>query len=135
MVVDVPLRDASSLHQGITIVLRTLGAKGIMSADVASHFCPDHAQAGQKAREINAPAAQSLPSVFKLSLAALKIHRGGPRRAEPIWAGCMGAAERRGLTPLAWGYRSPYGLFHLDMTMRLPPDLPGMGADHRSLPS
>jgi hypothetical protein len=40
----------------------------------------------------------------------------------------MGAAERRGLTPLAWGHVNPYGTFHLDMTTRLPVDLPGQGA-------
>jgi TnpA family transposase len=48
---------------------------------------------------------------------------------EPIWAKRMGAAERRGLTPLAWGHVNPYGLFRLDMTTRLPLDLPGMNAD------
>jgi TnpA family transposase len=45
---------------------------------------------------------------------------------EPIWAGHMGAAERRGLTPLAWGHVNPYGIFRLDMTTRLPLDLPGL---------
>ena len=41
----------------------------------------------------------------------------------------MGPAERRGLTPLAWSHVNPYGLFRLDMTTRLPLDLPGMDAD------
>jgi TnpA family transposase len=49
--------------------------------------------------------------------------------AEPIWAERMGAAERRGLTPLAWGHVNPYGLFRLDMTTRLPLDMPSLGAD------
>ena len=49
--------------------------------------------------------------------------------AEPIWTGRMGAAERRGLTPLAWGHVNPYGLFRLDMTTRLPLDMPSLGAD------
>ncbi len=48
---------------------------------------------------------------------------------EPIWVGRMGAAERRGLTPLVWGHVNPYGTFRLDMTTRLPLDLPSMGAD------
>jgi TnpA family transposase len=48
---------------------------------------------------------------------------------EPIWAERMGAAERRGLTPLTWGHVNPYGLFRLDMATRLPLDLPGIGAD------
>lgn len=52
---------------------------------------------------------------------------------EPIWAERMGVAERRGLTPLAWGHVNPYGLFRLDMTTRLPLDLPGMGADSPQL--
>jgi TnpA family transposase len=49
--------------------------------------------------------------------------------AEPIWAERMGAAERRGLTPLTWGHVNPYGLFRLDMTTRLPLDMPSFGAD------
>lgn len=49
--------------------------------------------------------------------------------AEPIWAERMGPAERRGLTPLTWGHVNPYGLFHLDMTTRLPLDVPGLGVD------
>lgn len=49
--------------------------------------------------------------------------------AELIWAERMGPAERRGLTPLTWGHVNPYGLFRLDMTTRLPPDAPGLGAD------
>ena len=52
---------------------------------------------------------------------------------ESIWAGRMGPAERRGLTPLAWRQVNPYGLFRLDMTTRLPLDLPGTGADSRQL--
>jgi len=52
---------------------------------------------------------------------------------EPIWAERMGTAERRGLTPLAWGHVNPYGLFRLDMTARLPLDLPGMNADSPQL--
>ncbi len=38
----------------------------------------------------------------------------------------MGPAERRGLTPQAWGHVNPYGTFRLDMTARLPLDPPGM---------
>ena len=49
--------------------------------------------------------------------------------SEPIWMKCMGAAERRGLTPLAWGHVNPYGTFRLDMATRLPLDLPSMSAD------
>jgi TnpA family transposase len=49
--------------------------------------------------------------------------------AEPIWVERMGPAERRGLTPLTWGHVNPYGLFRLDMTARLPLDMPGIGAD------
>ena len=41
----------------------------------------------------------------------------------------MGAAERRGLTPLTWGHVNPYGLFRLDLTTRLPLDVPGPAAD------
>jgi hypothetical protein len=41
----------------------------------------------------------------------------------------MGAAERRGLTPLTWGHVNPYGLFRLDMATRLPLDLPAIGTD------
>jgi len=52
---------------------------------------------------------------------------------EPIWAEGMGAAERRGLTLLAWGHVNPYGLFRLDMTTRLPLDSPGVGTDSPQL--
>ena len=52
---------------------------------------------------------------------------------DPIWAARMGPAERRGLTPLAWGHVNPYGLFRLDMTTRLPLHLPGMDADSPQL--
>jgi len=52
---------------------------------------------------------------------------------DPIWAGRMGAAERRGLTPLTWGHVNPYGTFRLDMTTRLPLDLPSMDADSPQL--
>jgi len=53
--------------------------------------------------------------------------------AEPIWAGGMGPADRRGLTPLAWGHVNPYGLFQLDMTTRLPLDPPGPGSSSPQL--
>ena len=53
--------------------------------------------------------------------------------SEPIWMKCMGAAERRGLTPLAWGHVNPYGAFHLDMNTRLPLDMPGLHADSSQL--
>ena len=52
---------------------------------------------------------------------------------DPIWVERMGAAERRGLTPLTWGHVNPYGTFRLDMTTRLPLDLPSMGADSPQL--
>ena len=52
---------------------------------------------------------------------------------EPIWVERMGAAERRGLTPLTWGHVNPYGAFRLDMTTRLPLDLPSMSADSPQL--
>jgi len=52
---------------------------------------------------------------------------------EPIWAARMGTAERRGLTPLAWGHVNPYGAFHLDMTTRLPLDLPTADSDSGQL--
>ena len=54
--------------------------------------------------------------------------------AEPIWAERMGAAERRGLTPLLWGHVNPYGTFRLDMTTRLPLDPPGSGISSDQLP-
>ena len=53
---------------------------------------------------------------------------------EPIWAGRMGVPERRGLTPLAWGHVNPYGLFRLDMTTRLPLDLPTADGEADQLP-
>ncbi len=53
--------------------------------------------------------------------------------SEPIWAGQMGPDERRGMTPLAWGHVNPYGMFRLDMTTRLPLDMPGPGADSPQL--
>ncbi len=53
--------------------------------------------------------------------------------SEPIWMKCMGAAERRGLTPLAWGHVNPYGAFHLDMSTRLPLDMPALHADSSQL--
>jgi hypothetical protein len=52
---------------------------------------------------------------------------------EPIWAGRMGPAERRGLTPLAYGHVNPYGSFRLDMAARLPLDMPGTSADSTQL--
>ena len=52
---------------------------------------------------------------------------------EPIWVERMGAAERRGLTPLSWGHVNPYGAFRLDMTTRLPLDMPSAGADSPQL--
>ncbi len=52
---------------------------------------------------------------------------------EPIWVKPMGAAERRGLTPLTGGHVNPYGAFRLDMTTRLPLDLPSMSADSPQL--
>ena len=39
------------------------------------------------------------------------------------------SAERRGLTPLAWGHVNPYGLFRLDMAARLPLDMPAPDTD------
>ncbi len=53
--------------------------------------------------------------------------------SEPIWAERMGPNERRGITPLAWGHVNPYGTFRLDMTARLPLDLPMLGADSGQL--
>ena len=43
---------------------------------------------------------------------------------EPIWLKHMGVTEQRALTPLFWGHVNPYGTFRLDMTARLPLDLP-----------
>jgi hypothetical protein len=53
--------------------------------------------------------------------------------AEPAWMARMGPDERRGLTPLGWGHVNPYGTFHLDMTARLPLDLPTPAADPAQL--
>ncbi len=53
--------------------------------------------------------------------------------SEPVWMKCMGATERRGLTPVAWGHVNPYGAFHLDMSTRLPLDAPGLQADASQL--
>ncbi len=39
--------------------------------------------------------------------------------AEPVWRGHMGAAERRGLTPLFYAHVNPYGEFKLDLEKRL----------------
>jgi hypothetical protein len=36
----------------------------------------------------------------------------------------MDATEQRSLTPLFWGHVNPYRTFRLDMTARLPLDLP-----------
>jgi len=46
---------------------------------------------------------------------------------EPIWLKHMGVTEQRALTPL-WGHVNPYGTFRLDMTARLPLDLPSPDA-------
>ncbi len=53
--------------------------------------------------------------------------------SEPIWAERMGPDGRRGMTPLTWGHANPYGTFRLDMTARLPLDLPVLGADSGQL--
>ena len=39
--------------------------------------------------------------------------------AEPAWLARMTPADARALTPLMWGYVSPYGAFDLDMDQRL----------------
>jgi hypothetical protein len=39
--------------------------------------------------------------------------------AEEAWAGMLGAADRRGLTPLFWQHVRPYGEVCLDMGARL----------------
>jgi TnpA family transposase len=39
--------------------------------------------------------------------------------ADPVWRGHMGAAERRGLTPLFYAHVNPYGEFKLDLEKRL----------------
>ena len=53
---------------------------------------------------------------------------------EPIWLKHMGATEQRALTPLFWGHVNPYGTFRLDMTARLPLDLPAAGTVSDQLP-
>ena len=45
----------------------------------------------------------------------------------------MGAAERRGSTPLLWGHVNLYGTFRLDMTTRLPLDPAGPGSSSDQL--
>jgi hypothetical protein len=39
--------------------------------------------------------------------------------AEEQWAGMLGPADRRGLTPLFWQHVRPYGEVRLDMGARL----------------
>ena len=39
--------------------------------------------------------------------------------AEEHWAGMLGPADRRGLTPLFWQHVRPYGEVRLDMGTRL----------------
>ncbi|MFF3617493.1 Tn3 family transposase [Streptomyces sp. NPDC002580] len=39
--------------------------------------------------------------------------------AEPSWAGLLGPADRRGLTPLFWSHVRPYGEVRLDLGSRL----------------
>ena len=46
----------------------------------------------------------------------------------------MGATEQRALTPLFWGHVNPYGTFRLDITARLPLDLPTAGTVSDQLP-
>jgi TnpA family transposase len=53
---------------------------------------------------------------------------------EPIWLKHIGATEQRALTPLFWGHVNPYGTFRLDMTARLPLDLPTAGTVSDQLP-
>jgi hypothetical protein len=43
---------------------------------------------------------------------------------KPAWLERMGITEQRALTPLFWGHVNRYGTFQLDMTTRLPLDLP-----------
>ena len=49
--------------------------------------------------------------------------------AEPAWMARMGPYERHGLTPLGWGHVNPYGTFRLDMSARLPLDMPTLAVD------
>jgi hypothetical protein len=53
---------------------------------------------------------------------------------QPIWLKHIGATEQRALTPLFWGHVNPYGTFRLDMTARLPLDLPTAGTVSDQLP-
>jgi hypothetical protein len=53
---------------------------------------------------------------------------------EPIWLERMGVTEQRALTPLFWSHVNPYGTFQLDMTARLPLDLPAPGTTSDQLP-
>jgi hypothetical protein len=39
--------------------------------------------------------------------------------ADEEWAGILGSADRRGLTPLFWQHVRPYGEVRLDMGSRL----------------
>jgi hypothetical protein len=39
--------------------------------------------------------------------------------ADEAWSGLLGAADRRGLTPLFWQHVRPYGEVRLDMMSRL----------------
>ncbi|MFF7969757.1 Tn3 family transposase [Streptomyces sp. NPDC007905] len=39
--------------------------------------------------------------------------------AEPSWAGLLGPADRRGLTPLFWSRARPYGEIRIDLGSRL----------------
>lgn len=38
---------------------------------------------------------------------------------DPVWAGRLTGADRRGLTPLFWSNVNPYGRFTLDMDSHL----------------
>lgn len=40
--------------------------------------------------------------------------------AEPAWETRLTSDDRRGLTPLIYQHISPYGVFDLDLTARLP---------------
>ncbi|NCC34702.1 MAG: hypothetical protein EOM24_22205, partial [Chloroflexia bacterium] len=40
--------------------------------------------------------------------------------AEPVWEARLTSDDRRGLTPLVDQHVSPYGVFELDLTTRLP---------------
>ena len=46
----------------------------------------------------------------------------------------MGPTEERALTPLIYAHVNPYGTFELDMTTRLPLDLPTAGTVSDQLP-